>query len=99
MKQPPAFNKDLTDNCIEMLKWAPLIMIINGWWMVGNKQIFENKWYSIEQADDSMLSGHTLGKESVNWSSPLILIGAAAFILTMTQKFFGKYMAKWGFAL
>jgi len=27
-----------------MMKWAPLIMLFNGYWMLSNKQIFDNGW-------------------------------------------------------
>jgi hypothetical protein len=36
MKMPAALDEKLTVNCIERLKMAPLIFLINGYWMLGN---------------------------------------------------------------
>lgn len=47
MKQPPALDNKLITNCLKMLKWAPLLMLMNGYWMLSNQQIFENKFFTI----------------------------------------------------
>jgi uncharacterized membrane protein YidH (DUF202 family) len=44
VKLPPALDDRLTNNLLAMIKWAPLIMLFNGYWMLSNKQIFANKW-------------------------------------------------------
>ena len=44
MKQPPALDDKLTKNCVDMLKWAPLLWLFNGYWMLSNKQIFQNEY-------------------------------------------------------
>jgi len=35
-KLPPALDSKLTDNCISVLRWAPLLLLFNGYWMVSN---------------------------------------------------------------
>ena len=35
--QPPAMDDALTVNCLGMVKYAPLFLLANGWWMVGNR--------------------------------------------------------------
>jgi len=47
MKQPPALDNKLIQNCLKMLKWAPLLMLANGYWMLSNNQIFKNTYYYI----------------------------------------------------
>jgi hypothetical protein len=42
MRLPPALDDKLTNNCIGMLKFAPLLLIFNGYWMISNPQIFIN---------------------------------------------------------
>lgn len=37
VKLPPALDDKLTNNCIDMLKWAPLILLFNGYWMISNQ--------------------------------------------------------------
>lgn len=44
MRLPPALDDKLTNNCLSMLKFAPLLLIFNGYWMISSPQIFENKW-------------------------------------------------------
>lgn len=37
MKQPPALDDKLTKNALEMIKFAPLLMLFNGYWMLSNQ--------------------------------------------------------------
>jgi len=37
MKLPPALDDKLTVNCIRMLSFAPLLLLFNGYWMLGNR--------------------------------------------------------------
>jgi len=36
MKLPPALDDKLTRNFVKMLKWAPLLLLANGYWMISN---------------------------------------------------------------
>jgi hypothetical protein len=42
MKLPPALDDKLVTNCVHMLKYAPLLLLFNGYWMISNRQIYEN---------------------------------------------------------
>lgn len=42
MKIPPALDDKLVRNFVRMLKWAPLLFLCNGYWMVSNPEIFRN---------------------------------------------------------
>ena len=44
MKRPPALDNKLSENCIAMLKLAPIVFLANGFWMVSNLQIFKSHW-------------------------------------------------------
>jgi hypothetical protein len=37
MKMPPCLDEKLTNNALQMLKYAPLFFIANGYWMLSNK--------------------------------------------------------------
>lgn len=37
VRMPPAMDDSLSTNALNMLKWAPLLLLFNGFWMVGNK--------------------------------------------------------------
>jgi hypothetical protein len=56
---PAAMDDKLTNNCVNMLKWAPILFLVNGYWMISNTQIFENSWTYIMDTTQTMKSGHT----------------------------------------
>lgn len=73
---------------IAMMKWAPLIMLFNGYWMLSNQQIFNNKWsYKPNSLSNThMKSGHYIDL-SVNWASPMLIMAFAAVFLVIFIKF------------
>ena len=40
VKMPPAMDDSLSTNALDKLKYAPLLLLFNAFWMLGNKQIF-----------------------------------------------------------
>jgi len=40
----PALDTKLTENALDMLKWSPILFLFNGYWMISNPQIFENRY-------------------------------------------------------
>ena len=98
MKLPPALDDKLTINCIKMLKLAPIMLLFNGYWMISNRQIYENKWYYIGKTTDSMKSNHQVNFE-INWATPALFMGMAAIGILSIQKVFSKYLMKWGFTM
>ena len=93
VKLPPAMGDTLTQTTISSLKYSPILMLINGYWMISNPQIFENKWNYIGVENGPMKSGHFLKTYfEVNWVSPLlVLVGVSSFVLTF-QVVFEKYL-------
>ena len=69
VKLPAALDDKLTKNAINMLKWAPILFLSNGYWMVTNQQIFENSWSYINSLNDHMLSNHVFSMK-VNQGTP-----------------------------
>lgn len=97
-KQPPALDNKLTINCIDMLKWSPILFLFNGYWMLSNEQIFKNTWFYIQNTNEKMKSGHQV-YIGVTWAAPLLLMAVASIFLVAVQKIFADYLMKWGFAL
>jgi hypothetical protein len=60
MKMPPSLDDKLTVNAMKVLKYAPLFFISNGYWMLSNQQIFNNRWSYISTTNDTMISNHHL---------------------------------------
>ena len=57
-KLPPTLDDKLTKNAINSLKWAPILLVFNSYWMLSNKQIFNNTWQFVAKSSDQMFSEH-----------------------------------------
>ena len=80
VRLPPALDDKLTNNCIGMLKGAPLLLLFNGYWMISNRQIFTNAWNYKERTFETMKSGHLVHLE-INWATPMLLLAVAAVVI------------------
>jgi hypothetical protein len=98
VRLPPALDNKLTLNALDMLKWSPILFLFNGYWMLSNPQIFENKYSLIQTSLETMKSGH-FPYFGVNWAAPLLLMCIASIFLVTVQKIFASYLMQWGFAL
>lgn len=41
-KKPPMFGNYINERALDILQYAPLLMLLFGYWMLGNRQIFYN---------------------------------------------------------
>jgi len=96
MKQPPALDEKLTVNTISMLKFAPMLFLVNGFWILSNQQIFSNSWTFINVSGESMKSNH-LFKFDLNWAAPVLIISIASVVIFTFQTFFANVLDKMGF--
>ena len=85
MRLPPSLDDKLMINFSNKVKFAPLFLVFNGYWMVSNKQIFENQWSYVKDKNESMKSGHFL-EWRATYSSPLLDIAAISALLLFCQK-------------
>ena len=98
VQQPPIMDDKLTVNCIEMLYFSPLFLLINGYWMLSSPQIFDNAWTFITDSEHTMKSTHFLDFKPGHASPMLYMAFSAVFIIAFT-KIFKDYIGQWGFAL
>lgn len=63
---PPAMDNQLNDSALNLFSFAPIFLIMNGYWMVDNKAIFDNFWDYRMKAQDNMKSGHLIDVFSFN---------------------------------
>lgn len=47
---PPSLDDRLTKSVISILQYAPLLLLANGYWMISNPEIFDNKWTAIDNS-------------------------------------------------
>lgn len=45
---PPAMDDKMTENAISLMSLSPILFLVNGFWMLSNKQIFDNEVNSID---------------------------------------------------
>lgn len=99
VKMPPMMDDVLAKNSVAMMKFAPLLMIINGYWMLSNKQIFHNFHVYIKTDSELMKSTHLLYFSDMNHAYPMLIMCFMAAILTVFQMFFPDLLTKWGFSI
>ena len=92
VKLPPAMGDTLTSTTISALNFSPILLLFNGYWMISNKQIFENKWNYIQVDGDPMKSSHHVDHFDVNWASPLLIMAIAATFILVTQIVFSDLL-------
>jgi hypothetical protein len=95
---PPTFDDKLTKNAMNTLRWAAVLHLLVGYWMLSNYQIFQNFWEYIPTPQTLMRTNHTLSTIRVDQGAPLILMGAAVAIIIFMQAFFKKTLRRWGFS-
>lgn len=83
-KLPPAMNDSITRQVLNLLKFSPLFLIFNGYWMMDNQQIFSNVWQYKMHAFDQMPSSHLI-MFKINQASPLFYICFASIIILILQ--------------
>lgn len=57
---PPSMDDKMTENAIRLLSYTPIIFLMNGYWMLSNRQMFENVINMIPLSTQEMQSSHDL---------------------------------------
>ena len=50
------FDEKLNESAITTMKWAPVSMMVFGYWIMGNKQIFNNVVLANEYESDPVIT-------------------------------------------
>jgi len=76
-----------------LLKVAPIMLLVNGYWMLSNRMIYANYWEYIQVDGETMGSGHILKIEyMVNWASPILVMVIASFAILIIQFVFSPFL-------
>lgn len=51
-------DNSLSNNALNQIKWAPVFLLFNGFWLIDNQQMFKGKWSYIMKESDPMKSQH-----------------------------------------
>jgi hypothetical protein len=65
-RMPPAMDNALNNNALNMVTFAPMFLLMNGFWLVDNKIIFDNHWEYRMRVNENMGSGHVFEGFVVN---------------------------------
>ena len=95
---PPSLDDRLTKNAVRVLKFSPVLLLANGYWMLSQSQIFEG-WVNVKATTLSFMpTGHTFNTlETVSQATPLMLLTIAMLIIYLAGVFFKKQLKKYGF--
>mmetsp|Transcript_39255 Transcript_39255/g.37673 ORF Transcript_39255/g.37673 Transcript_39255/m.37673 type:complete len:291 (-) Transcript_39255:46-918(-) len=74
-KKPPMFDEKLNASALDMMKWAPAFMMLFGYWVLGNRQIFYNRVVAKTYRSDPTLSTHHPLDIELDQSFPLLIMG------------------------
>ena len=97
---PPALDDQMTKNALGLLSYSPILLLMNGYWMLSNKQIFDSELNSISTITSDMLTGHTLSTILVlDHAFPMVVIALVSLFLIVFSKIFTTAMHKWGYVI
>jgi hypothetical protein len=98
-KQPPAMDNSLSDSVLSIMKYAPLMLLFNGFWLMDNRQFFDNVWHYKDKVTENMWADHLPGYR-VCQSSPLFLMSMTCVALIVVQIIVpAELLLKWGFTM
>ena len=98
--QPPVMCAASTDRALALLSYTPFILLANGFWMLSNRQMFENVVNQITYSNSNMPSAHTLSTSmQANHATPIALIAFFLLFLAVIRHLFPEWMKQQGFTI
>lgn len=97
---PPAMDDKMTENAMRLFSYTPILFLFNGYWMLSNRQMFDNVINSLTFSTDQMSSAHSwssLGE--LSQATPILLLAVAFVAITIMRIGFYETLVKWGFTL
>jgi hypothetical protein len=74
------FDEKLNESAIGTMKWAPVAMMIFGYWIMGNRQIFHNYVHESDYRTDPVTTDHKGYNISMDCSFPLLIMAIVMFV-------------------
>jgi hypothetical protein len=84
-QQPPLTDEKLDASVLNFLKFAPLVFLAFGYWMVSSKQLLANDVFVKEYSSDTPRTGHLYNDPftRAEWNSPAWPMLAMFFVLIL----------------
>lgn len=94
-QKPPMYGPELNTAALDMMRWAPLAFFIFGYWIMGNKQIFNNTTPYVEYSNVAVPTEHNGWPWNENGPAVPMFFFLCAFVSLMClKKFLGKCLKK-----
>lgn len=91
-RQPPMFDNNLNSRVIGILSQAPIMLILNGYWLLSNKQMFSDHQVHSEFKGDITDPQHRLFDYSEGVDGSLMLLVFLPFFVF--DRFFDSLLLK-----
>ena len=82
-KQPPMYDKEMTQNIVQSMRLAPVFYLMCGYWMITNQQLISNDHlHPMYSKEDTPETDHNLGLifSAAGWVAPYWPLGVMAGI-------------------
>ena len=87
-RQPPRMDTQMTKSVMSWLSYTPLLFLLNGYWMLSNLQIFENKINSKNYSTEQMQSSHScISIFDETHTLPMAVIAFAVIVISTMRNF------------
>lgn len=99
-KLPPQMDQRMTVNAMRLISYVPVIFLANAYWMLSNRQIFENVTNKLEMTGTEMESSHTWNELLyVKPSTPILLVCIVIVVIAVIRTVIPDRIKKWGFTI
>ena len=78
-KKPPMYDEKLNESAIGTLKWAPVFMMIFGFWIMSNNQLFHNYVHESVYRSEPIKTNHKGFNLKADAGLPLLIAGIVFF--------------------
>jgi len=87
-------------NALELLSYCPLIFLVNGFWMLSNRQMFESVVNEIQLSTQQMSSDHCLTDIfRLTPTTPMLVLVFCLFNIIIMRRCCESRMKAWGFVI
>ena len=90
----------MTENAMRILLFVPIVFLFNSYWMLSNRQIFENVTNKLEFTGTEMESSHDLlTLLKVKPSTPVLFFCLIIPMIAIIRAIIPERLRKWGFTI
>ena len=90
----------MTENAMRILSFVPIVFLVNAYWMLSNRQIFENVTNKLSYTTEEMESSHDLlTLLEVKPSTPILLFCIVVPMIAIIRAIIPERLRHWGYTI